>query len=169
MENSQNKFAAFAFIAILVILVLVAFLFKPEQPVEAPVIDEKSLPSQVDPALNAKIVSALSSFADIAPDINDVEAVCVGGFINDRILPLKTISEAIVSNRVIDAQVTRYATSQDEARITCESTSTAWVLFTVLNKTGKDNNGEYYCVDSVGAKGKYDIDREAVRCKARTY
>lgn len=169
MENSQNKFAALAFVAILVILAAVAFLFKPEASIEAPVVDETPLPSQVDPALNENIVSALSSFTDIAPDINDVEAVCVGGYINDRVAPLKKIADDIVSNRVIDPQTTQYATTQDEAGILCESTSTEWVLFTTLNNAGKDNNGEYYCVDSVGAKGKYDIDREAVQCKIRTY
>jgi hypothetical protein len=169
MENTQNKFAALAALAILVILLLVIFLFKPEQPVEAPVVDETPLPSQVDPALNENIVNALSLFADIAPDINDVEAVCVGGFINDRVAPLKKIADDIVSNRIIDPQTTQHATTQDEAGISCESTSTAWVLFTALNNAGKDNNGKYYCVDSIGAKGKYDINRESVQCKIRTY
>lgn len=114
-------------------------------------------------ARNVEIQSAMITFQDYGiNNEDDFDYMCTsGGFINERNPELKEISDRIVKNLVIDETTGQFASTPDEAGITCLSNPDTWVLFAPLN--GSNGNG-YYCVDSTGAHGVAGFDRDSMAC-----
>ena len=87
------------------------------------------------------------------------DTLCTGGFINTENIELDEIAQLIIETRVINSSPLQFATTQDEAGITCLASSYGWVLFSALN------NNEYYCIDSTGKRGRLNFDRATLQCE----
>lgn len=113
---------------------------------------------------NGRIVAAMGEFARVAPELFEGNYVCKGGFINDEIKELKTLTETIVDNRLFDVERNQYAITQDEAGVSCIEQGDSWALFVPLNQGGAEVDADMHCVDSEGAAGAYGIDRDNAVC-----
>lgn len=166
MKQTQRGYIGIIVLLVVFFLGIAVYLVKKDQREEVPAPDVMQPPvtETVEPAGNDEIRTAADEFATVAPDINMVESVCVGGFINEEVAKLGEISDEIISHRVIDPVTGDRATTQDVAGISCLSSSERWVLFTALNSSDPENEPLYYCVDSTGRKGSLGLDRDNMQC-----
>jgi hypothetical protein len=166
MKHTQRGYVGIIVLLAIFFLGIAVYMVKRDQRESAhvPPVVERPAVEVVAPAGNDEIRAAADEFAAVAPDINMVESVCVGGFINDGVAKLQEISDTIVMQRIIDPATGERAATQDEAGISCHSSSEKWVLFTALNSADPENEPLHYCVDSLGHKGSFGLDRDNMEC-----
>ncbi|HEY0908223.1 MAG TPA: hypothetical protein VGE35_02630 [Candidatus Paceibacterota bacterium] len=118
---------------------------------------------------NQSIKSAMRDFASYAKNNPAIAPsdLCRGGFINTDGNPaLSDISNRIIENRILREEPREYAQTQDEAGISCLTSTSTWMLFSALNPDKKDgpDAAPHHCVDSTGKSGSYGIDRDNALC-----
>ena len=163
MKKTQGYVGIVVLVVVLILGIGIYMIRDGYQVPTPPVVVEEQIPV-VTPSENDKIIATVDLFATSAPAIFEDNFVCKGGFINEEIDELKSISDTIVRNRIFDFETTQYALNQDEAGISCLESGDRWVLFTALNQTRDGDNTNHYCVDSRGARGAYALDTENTQC-----
>ncbi|HYC34575.1 MAG TPA: hypothetical protein VEC13_02480 [Candidatus Paceibacterota bacterium] len=162
MKSSKRTLILFG------ILVLIFLFFwiknrnsEPKDPIQE-IIDEMPVAPE-ETSRNERIILAFDQFRKVAPKY-DADELCKGGFINEDARSLKEVANEIIANRVLNFYPLEFATTQDEAGITCLAEGKRWVLFSALNAEDESERN-YYCTDSGGRKGNLNLDREKIWCE----
>lgn len=161
MMNKKRVRYIFLAVVVILVFVFVRIFQKPEASIDELLFEIPEMPEAL--SYNDKIKFAFDSFAMIAKKI-DFEDLCSGGFINEDEKKLKEIASIIVENRMTNPYPLEFAVNQDEAGITCLSNTEKWVLFSALNQEDESTKN-YFCTDSTGRKGYFDVSRERLTCK----
>ncbi len=122
---------------------------------------------QVEESLteNEKILFAFDSFKAVAQEMKkDYSGLCKDGLIDTQKKPLEQIAEHLVSYRVLAPYPLEFATTQEEAGITCLASKDRFALSIQLNI---DDGGatKKLCIDSLGQRKNSEINQEKIVCK----
>lgn len=157
------KYISIAVVVIILSVLLKISFFSQEKPIEELLFEVPEMPQAL--SYNEKILFAVDSFVVLAKKEGTAEKLCKGGFINtESRSQLKQIAQTIIENRIINPYPLEFAFTQDEAGIVCLTQENKWVFFSALNPE-EEIDTNYICADSLGRKGRLQLNREKISCE----